>query len=423
MHKQTFKANAKLSLNELLEIQKNKFKEFIKYVNENSVFYNGLFKKSIYPKTIEDLKKIPVISKETIRKNLNSIYTIKKKQGIISKTGGTTGKSLEVIFTKDDMQERFALLDTFREQFGYKLGKKTAWFSGKSLLTDRDLKKNRFWKTDYYYKVRYYSTFHINEKYLGFYLDDLIKFKPEYMVGFPSSILEIAKFGARHQINFPENVIKAVFPTAEVVTDEFREIMQNYFHTEVYDQYASSEGAPFIFECKNHNLHLELQSGVFEVLDDNNQPAKNGRLVITSFTTKGTPLIRYDIGDNIVLSDKICNCGNQNPLIDKIEGRNDDFIYSEKTGKINLGNISNTLKGVHGIKKFQVIQDKIEEIKILIIVDESKYTEKDKNTFLYNWRERVGDKMKIALILVSDIDNERSGKFRLIKNNIKHLFN
>jgi phenylacetate-CoA ligase len=32
------------------------------------------------------------------------------------------------------MQERFALLDHFRNKYGYKFGKKTAWFSGKKML-------------------------------------------------------------------------------------------------------------------------------------------------------------------------------------------------------------------------------------------------------------------------------------------------
>jgi phenylacetate-CoA ligase len=44
------------------------------------------------------------------------------------------------------MQERFAMLDDFRSRLGYKLGKKTALFSGKSLFIQRDVQKNRFCK-------------------------------------------------------------------------------------------------------------------------------------------------------------------------------------------------------------------------------------------------------------------------------------
>src|SRR5690606_16248999 len=114
--------------------------------------------------------------------------------------------------------------------------------------------------------VRYYSTFHMKEEYLKFYVEDLIKYAPEYLVGFPSTMFEIAKYGLRNKFDFPSNTIKAIFPTAETITEESRKTIETFFKTKLYNQYASSEGAPFIFECENGNLHLELQSGVFEVL-------------------------------------------------------------------------------------------------------------------------------------------------------------
>ena len=421
-YKTQFFLNKKLSLKELKTIQEQEFLSFVEYVVKHSKFYKKLYRNLSLPNNISEIDKLPILTKEDLRKNINEVYTLPKSKGIISKTGGTTGKSLEVIFTKDDMQKRFALLDYFREWYGYKLGKKTAWFSGKALLTERDIKKNRFWKTDYLYNVRYYSTFHINDKFLIHYLNNLIKFKPEYLVGFPSSIMEIAKYGIENNIKFPKNTIKAIFPTAETVTPEIRKVLSEYFHTRVVDQYASSEGAPFIFECPQGNLHLELQSGIFEVLDEKNNPAKEGRLVITSFTTHGTPLIRYDIGDRIILSDnKQCSCGNKNPVVEKILGRIDDYIFSPETGKINLGNISNTLKDVYGIKKFQIIQNELNKIIIKIIVDKDIFDKKNKNKFIKNWRDRVGNKMKIELLEVENIEVEKSGKYRIVKNNIKHL--
>jgi len=421
-YKTQFSKNKNLNLKELKNIQEKELLSFIEYIVSHSKFYKKLYRNLSLPKNILEIDKLPILNKEYLRKNINEVYTLPKSKGIISKTGGTTGKSLEVIFTKDDMQKRFALLDYFREWYGYKLGKKTAWFSGKALLNEKDIKKNRFWKTDYLHKVRYYSTFHINEKFLIYYLDNLIKFKPEYLVGFPSSIIEIAKYGINNHIPFPKNTIKAIFPTAETVTPEIRKILSEYFYTKVVDQYASSEGAPFIFECPQGNLHLELQSGVFEVLDNNNKPANEGRLIVTSFTTHGTPLIRYDIGDRIVLSHKKqCSCGNNNPLVKKILGRIDDYIFSPETGKINLGNISNTLKDVYGIKKFQVIQNKLNKIIIQIIIDKNIFNEKNKNKFTNNWRDRVGNKMEIELMEVENMGVEKSGKYRMVKNNIKHL--
>lgn len=415
-----FKDNRTLTFAQLQTAQKERFSAFLNIAITNAPFYKN------YPAVeLTELQQFPILKKEDLRKNIGDLFTVPKSKAIVSKTGGTTGKSLEVLFTNNNMQERFAMLDDFRNRFGYQLGKKTAWFSGKNLLTDKDIKKNRFWKTDFLYKVRYYSTFHIKEAYLKYYIQDLIKFQPEYLVGFPSSILEIAKYGVKNNIDFPPNIVKAIFPTAETLTGEMYEVIEVFFKTKMYNQYASSEGAPFIFECVTGNLHLELQSGVFEVLDENNNPSQSGKLVVTSFTTEGTPLIRYDIGDSITLEDKTktCSCGNHNPLVKEILGRIDDYIYSPENGKINLGNVSNTLKDTKGIVKFQAIQDELQKLVIKIIIDEQEFTSNIEKTFLQNWRDRVGEQMLIELQYVNDIPTEKSGKFRMVKNNIKHLVN
>lgn len=419
------KNNRNLSLKDLKEYQKNRYKEFINYAIEHSDFYNSQLGDIENPADISNISKLPILKKETLRSQIKSIESKTNEKTETYKTGGTTGKSLEVTYLIKNTQERFGFLDDFRSRSGYELGKKTAWFSGKSLLTNRDLKKKRFWKFDFIHKVRYYSTFHIKDDYLKYYIEDLIKFQPEYFIGFPSTLLEIAKYGLAKGFNYPQGVTKAIFPTAETITAEMRETIESFFHTKMYNQYASSEGAPFIFECINGNLHLELQSGVFEVLDEKNQPAKSGRLILTSFTTEGTPLIRYDIEDSITLEDENvqCDCGNNNPLVKEILGRIDDYIYSSETGKMNLGNISNTLKNTHGIKNFQVVQDTIDTLDIYLATDNSEYNKEIEKTFISNWRDRVGSKMKLNIHQVDQIEVEKSGKFRMVKNNIKHLLN
>lgn len=423
--KDFFFQNRNLTRSALLDIQRIRFQNFIQSAKSNSIFYANLYMGIPDSTEIECISQLPIVDKEVLRTNIKDIVINTNENLIKSKTGGTTGKSLEVKYRRINMQERFAMLDDFRSRFGYELGKKTAWFSGKNLLTERDLKKKRFWKKDYLHRVKYYSTFHIKNDYLKYYVEDLLKFKPQYLVGFPSTILEIAKFGLDNGYDFPEKTVKAVFPTAESITKEMRAVIEKFFKTKLYDQYASSEGAPFIVECVKGNLHLELQSGVFEVLDEKNEPAKSGKLIVTSFTTEATPLIRYDIGDSITLDDpnKICGCGNNNPMVLEIHGRIDDYIYSLETGKINLGNISNTLKGTKGIQSFQVIQNSIDHLEIKIIAKDSIYNSKVEEVFLKNWRDRVGDKMKLDLNYVENIPVEPSGKYRIVKNNIKHLIN
>lgn len=418
------KANTQISLTKLKAHQRHRYRKLIVFATSHSTYYRNILRKSYDVTDIYNIHKLPIISKEDLREHIDEIVVKDTPSKLIpSKTGGTTGKSLTVYNFPRDIQERAAFLDNFRSQFGYELGKKTAWFSGKSLLTQRDIKKLRFWKTDFIHKVRYYSTFHIKDEYLKYYIGNLIEYKPEFLIGFPSTMNEIAKYGLLHNIEYPAGTVNAIFPTAETLTPVIRKNIERFFKARIYDQYASSEGAPFILECKNGNLHLELQTGVFEVLDDDNNRAKSGRLVVTSFTNEGTPLIRYDIKDSISLEDedKVCGCGNHNPLVKKIIGRIDDYVWSPENGKINLGNISNTLKGTKGIIRFQVIQNHINSVTINIVVDKSVYTESIKKIFLNNWRDRIGQSMDLNLKIVEEIPVENSGKYRIVKNNIKHL--
>lgn len=417
------KKNRSLTRAELIALQKERYQSFIHFAMKHSAYYAKTLKNIEGVADIDNIASLPIVDKEILRTHIDIIVVKSEEKFDLQKTGGTTGKSLEVKFFARNTQERFAFLDDFRARFGYKLGKKTAWFSGKSILTEKDVRKYRFWKTDVLHKVRYYSTFHIKNDYLKYYVEDLIKYQPEYFVGFPSTILDIAKYGIANNYQYPKGATKAIFPTAETITSEMRTVIEGFFKTKMYDQYASSEGAPFIFECVQGNLHLELQSGVFEVLDENNMPTQSGRLVVTSFTTEGTPLIRYDIGDSITLDDpdNICSCGNNNPMVLEILGRIDDYVFSPENGKINLGNISNTLKSTQGIMNFQVVQDALNQLDIYLVTDGSEYNQKIENIFLSNWRDRVGHSMVLNLHHVEEIPVEKSGKYRIVKNNIKHL--
>ena len=325
---------------------------------------------------------------------------------------------MKVIYTKDNIQERFAILDHFRAKHGYKLGKKTAWFSGKNLISQKDIDKGICSHYDLINKIRFYSTFHINKQNFNVYWGSLNKFKPEFIVGFPSSVYEICEIADNLGLKLNHKV-KIFFPTAETVLPQHREVIGRVLGCKLVDQYASSEGAPFILECESGNLHIHPLTGIFEVVDENLQPAKEGQLLVTSFTTKGTPLVRYRIGDSIKLSseDKTCTCGSIFPLVDEIQGRTTDYLVSPTQGKVNLGNLSNSTKNVSGIIKFQAIQDFIDKIKVRIVANETfNLAEQDK--FKEALQERFGPEVNINIEIVEDIPNERSGKFRIIKNNL-----
>ena len=390
-----------------IEDKKNNFFEYIK---SHSNWYEDY--------DFKNFSSLPVLEKADIINNLNQIKTVSEKEGLVSLTGGTTGASMKVIYTKSDMQERFAILDNFRAQHGYELGKKTAWFSGKNLITEADINKGICSHYDFINKIRFYSTFHINSSNFDVYWKSLNRFSPEFIVGFPSSVYEICQIADSLGLRL-KNEVKVFFPTAETVLPEHREVIGRVLGCKLVDQYASSEGAPFILECNFGNLHIHPLTGIFEVVDQDMNPSKNGEILVTSFTTYGTPLVRYRIGDRIKLTSTNlkCGCGSIFPLVEKIEGRATDYILSPTHGKVNLGNISNSTKDISGIVKFQLIQNTTNEVQLLIVRNH-EFNSLEQKHFLSALKERLGPEISILVQLVDDIPNEKSGKFRLVKNNL-----
>lgn len=407
------------------------FREFyrkVDYLNEQDLnneilkkkedFFTYVLSKSKWYKCqdFKGLEQVRPLEKTDVINNLDKIKTISESEGIVSLTGGTTGASMKVIYTKKDMQERFAILDHFRAQHGYELGKKTAWFSGKNLITQKDIDKGICSHYDFVNKIRFYSTFLINEKNFDVYWKSLNEFQPEFLVGFPSSVFEICQIARDRGLKY-KGKVKVFFPTAETVLPEHREVISEILGCKLVDQYASSEGAPFILECSKGHLHIHPLTGIFEVVDEDLNPAQSGQMLVTSFTTHGTPLIRYRIGDSITLADnsKKCNCGSIFPLVERIEGRTNDYILSPTHGKVNLGNISNSTKDTKGIVCFQLIQDKIDHLEVKIIVSKS-FDKKQELNFISSLRERIGNEIELDIRYVEAIEKEKSGKFRIVKN-------
>ena len=406
----------KYSREELETLQFNELMKLLNNTVEKSKFYRELYEGIDINsfKSIDDLKKLPMVTKEMIRQNIDDVITIPKSGASVSNTGGTTGKSLTVYNRPEDIQKRMATLDYFKMKHGFRnMEMKKATFMGKHIVPPTQ-KKKVFWRYNAATKQMVYSSFHITEENIPYYIESLNKFQPQAMDGFPSSMYDIASYMLRNNIRFDFKPL-AVFSTAETVTPEHREVIEKAFGAKVRDQYASSEGAPFVWECECGNYHYDITTGIIENIDDSNE------VLVTSFTTYGTPLIRYKIGDSMVFEDpsKVCGCGFNTPLVKSIEGRAIDFLYSTKGGKISLVNVSNIFKYMpNTITKAQLIQDSLTHMLVKIVVD-GDFTNRDKKILTDEIKHKFGNDMKVDFEVVDDIPREMSGKYKLIVNKVK----
>ena len=390
--------------------------KLLRYVRERSPFYRDLYTDVDIDslRDVTDLRRLPVVTKDMLRENIEQIVTISKRSAHVGHTGGTTGMSLTVYNTTENGQQRMATLDHFKAKHGFiNMRMKRATFSGKHIVPPGN-RNPVFWRYNAAIRQMLYSTFHITDATCQCYIASLNRFRPEAIDGFVSSISEIADYILRHGIHLDFRP-RVVFPTSETVTPRHRDLIERAFGCKVRDQYASSEGAPFVWECERGSLHYDLSTGVIENMDGSDE------VLVTSFTTYGTPLIRYRIGDCMTFTPdhEICPCGYASPLVRSIEGRVVDCLYATNGARVNMGNMANIVKNApNSIIRAQFVQLEKQAITAKIVVDHNRYRTADGAQLASEMRHKFGADMRITVSVVDSIPRDASGKHSLIINEI-----
>ena len=397
---------------QLLDYQWIRTEELINYAYQNSSFYQKLYDgidlKEVATK--RDITMLPVLEKEIVRGNIIDIYTIPEKEAFKSNTSGTSGKSICFWYTKSDLQRRMAYLDAFKIRCGFiPMKMKRASFNSAKIVPPNQ-KMNIFWRDNLSIRQRIYSGYHCKGENLQYYVENLKKFQPASIDGYPSAIYEVANYINNNSVMLGFKPV-AIFPTAETLLSFQKVAIEKAFHCPVYNQYASSEGAPYVVGCKANHLHYCMDTGIIEFLDD-------GEILVTCFETHGTPLIRYKIGDKMFLSEESkCTCGIDMPIVASIEGRNTDYILSKQNGKVTsvfLSLVSEEF--LNSIKEMQYIQNTIDTVDVYIVVD-NNYSESMNEIILKKLHYSLGDDMEINIHIVSELHKESSGKCRFVINN------
>lgn len=387
--------------------------DLIRFAVANSRFYRDFYKGIDLEEVIKarDLTRLPVLEKELVREHIEEMYALPLEKAQIVNTSGSTGKSMRFVVGNEDLERRMAYLDAFKMSHGYIPGKmKRASFSSAKIVSPTQ-KRHVYWRDNFAIRQRIYSGYHCKGNRVRYYVDNLNRFRPQSLDGYPSAMYEIAKYINDNGIELSFKPI-AIFPTAETLLPHYRSEIEKAFKCPVRDQYASSEGAPFIIECTCGKLHVAQDTGIVEFMED-------GRMLVTCFETHGTPLIRYDIGDKAFLAaDQSCKCGMAMPVVERIEGRTTDYILSPKYGKITSVYLS-LVSGefLNCMKAMQFVQNDLYSIDVYIETDERYNPEMDQ-IIIDKLHYSMGSEVEVRVHRVEEIERDPSGKFKFIKNNI-----
>lgn len=369
--------------------------------------------------TLADLRKIPTLNKEIIRKDPTKLLSrnYEKKGLSLIHTTGTTGTPLKIFCDVNSRRWNYAYYDRFLEQVGFNHKGKRITLGGR-IIVPPNQKKPPFWRHSYYQKNLLFSSYHLNDKNMTAYIEKLFDYRPDYIDSYPSSLYAIALYAREHGIDL-RGVTKGITTSAETLFPEQRELIESVFGMAIFDQYGAAEMCVFVAQCKAKNYHIHTDYGVLEFLRDDGEPAdagEEGELVCTGFINPVMPLIRYRIGDRGILSEKKCECGSVFPVVEKILGRMDDVIVTPDGRKV--GRLSPVFKGFP-VREVQFIQKRKEAIEVTIVRDNG-YSEETEKNVIEELRKRLGNKLVISINYVKFIPRGRGGKLRSVISCVRH---
>lgn len=308
---------------------------------------------------VSDLQRLPVLTKDELRDNLEALTTTAPHvKSAPARSGGSTGQPTSFRMTHADEELAWAQMYTAWSWAGWRIGDAFQAVGGQSIgvgLGDR-----RTWKD---WVVNRWTTSGSN---LTLARAKNLASSPHFqeirfIYGYPSAIRELCDL-LRMVGDRPHN-LRGVVCTAEVMRQDVREEISSILGgVPVHDQYGLNDGGLFAAEGPDRDgLHLFFTRGILEVADDENrqitETGRPGCALATCLTNLATPFVRYETGDQVHwYTREPAPSGIRWPRIGPVDGRTGDVIRLPSGRRIAMPGLTLVMRWIDGLKQYQFIQ-------------------------------------------------------------------
>lgn len=388
-----------MSNEELMNRNEKRFLYIFRRAYDKSPFYYRLYTEAGIKKEdikcLEDIKKLPVITKDMVKKYAQEMLTVPKWQVMVGHTSGTTGTPLTVYSSWPSIWWNQAYTYTARLRNGFKYGQPLVSLRG-------NLDRNTMHMKVHVSNTLYLSSYCINKDTIKTYYDVIIKHKPVAIEGYPSSLytLSLCMSEAGLKLDIP-----VAFTSSETLLDYQRILIEKQLGTEIYDNFGMTEQTIYLQEAFNHQGYYELPGySINEYLEDGE--------ICTSLTNEAFPLIRYRSNDIIELAE--LDAEHPQIMVKSVEGRKEDFLLCKDGGRIQR--LDFIFKGVNHVRYGQLVQEKNGFLNVNIVPDFG-FSKLDEKSIENNVIERIGKDnidFKINQIRESDLVYTKRGKFKFL---------
>lgn len=239
----------------------------------------------------------------------------------------------------------------------------------------------------------------------------LRRVRPTYLASYPSNLRELTRRleGSGEKLQFD-----AVMTFGEMVTEDARLAIRDYFGKEPLDRYGSSEVGHMASTCPvSHKLHIASELVLVEIVDGSGAPVPAGtagRVVVTPFYNLAMPMIRYDLGDHAILSPEPCGCGRTLPLFERVLGRVRNVFRFADGSSMWPVLLSKELRRYLRYSQFQVIQTSLTDVELRYVpADGGEATDLAGLTAYI--RAKLHPSVQVTAVAVDEIRRSPGGKF------------
>lgn len=328
------------SVETINEFQNKRLQETLRYLEENSVFYQKMFRDNEIDikqiQTIEDLVKLPFTEKKDLQLH-NSEFLCVPPEKIVDyvTTSGTLGDPVTFGCTDSDL-ERLA----YNEMKSFSCA---GIKPGNIIQLMTTLDKRFMAGLAYFLGIRKLgaSIIRVGNGMPELQWDTINRLKPDTIMCVPSFILRLIEYAEKNGIDYRNSSIKRIIGIGEGLRDQDFNLnllgkrIKEKWNVELFATYSSTEmGATFSecpYGCGGH-VHPELI--IVEIIGEDNLPVVDGEageVVITTLGVEGMPLLRFRTGD---ISSKIverCACGRNSYRLTPLVGRKNNMIKLKGT--------------------------------------------------------------------------------------------
>ncbi len=404
------------------EIVNERFQFMVHYTVKHVPYYRkkyaeyGVNIKAI--QNVSDITKLPTIDKEEVRANISEMISDEYKPSDLMyiTTSGSTGNPVGFYQKQSILMTEWAYVMHIWSRIGCKPD------SSRLILRGKKLHPNKLNPHLFYDSLRRELScdiFNMTEENLEDYCIAIEKYKPEFIHGYMSAIVVLAKYisfrngGLRHQF-------KGILAISENVLQEQKDFVEKIFGVRVFSFYGHSERLVIAGECEKSTMyHVEPLYGYCELLDRNGEQRTKGEITGTGFLNEAMPLIRYRTGDMSAWEENmLCSCGRPHLCLDGVSGRwHQDMLINNEGAYVSLTALNIHSAEFDHIVRYKLIQEQVGVV-MMLVVPNKDYSDADAKSIIKLFEEKVAGKIRFDIQVVNDLPVGTNGKYRIIEQRL-----